>query len=355
MRALLTPEVVPRLGVVLLKPGKELMPLFATGRVLVESEPESMGKLSTGRIPDARQSVAEDESLISFFTDARVIQAAGGLPGLENWLERNVKSCQYPHSEYHHLELVNMRHAPGALRVCWHCDNTLRDQTTELLAGIARRNVINWVIDTVLLGLRANRERELSIAELCWWAVSVGVADAIPESMAARALRLPYEPFPAVYRESDIVAADNRPSVALQEKAKAAGERKKCRPVENQQLMQEQQPKVLALSADPESPESFMLRPKRRRWTCAEYTRWVKAQPCSGCQRPADDPHHVLGHGLGGTATKAHDLFVIPLCRECHDKLHADVAAFEQKHGMQLELLFRFLDRALAIGVIVKA
>lgn len=54
-------------------------------------------------------------------------------------------------------------------------------------------------------------------------------------------------------------------------------------------------------------------------------------------------------------ATKAHDLFVIPLCRECHDKLHADVAAFEKKHGTQLELLFRFMNRALAIGVITKA
>jgi hypothetical protein len=32
MRALLTPEVVPRLGVVLFKPGKELMRLFRNGR-----------------------------------------------------------------------------------------------------------------------------------------------------------------------------------------------------------------------------------------------------------------------------------------------------------------------------------
>lgn len=355
MRALLTPEVVPRLGVVLLKPGKELMRLFSAGRVLVESEPENMVRLPTGRVPDARQPLAEDEALIPFFTDERVIRAAGGLSGLEHWLERNACECQYPHSDYHHHELVTMRHAPGAMMLCWHCDNRLREQSTELLAGIARRNVIDWIIDTVLVGLRFNRERELSIAELCWWAVYVGVVDAIPEALAARALQLPYEPFPAVYRESDIVAADNRPSVVLQGKAKAAGERKKCSPVGNQHVMQEQQPNVLALSADPESPESFMLRPKRRRWENEKYTRWVKSQPCECCRRPADDPHHVIGYGMGGTATKAHDLFVFPLCRECHDKLHADVAAFEQKYGTQLELLFRFLDRTLAIGVIVKA
>jgi hypothetical protein len=50
--------------------------------------------------------------------------------------------------------------------------------------------------------------------------------------------------------------------------------------------------------------------------------------------------------------TKAHDLFVIPLCRAHHDELHADPVAFEAKHGDQLELLFRFLDRALEIGVL---
>lgn len=112
---------------------------------------------------------------------------------------------------------------------------------------------------------------------------------------------------------------------------------------------------MLALAADPESPESFMLKPKRRRWVNQTYTDWVKRQPCECCRRPGDDPHHVNGHGMGGTATKAHDLFVFPLCRECHDELHADVNAFEEKNGSQLQLLFRFLDRAIAIGVIVKA
>lgn len=48
------------------------------------------------------------------------------------------------------------------------------------------------------------------------------------------------------------------------------------------------------------------------------------------------------------------DSLVIPLCRECHDKLHANLAAFEQKHGTQQELLFWFLNRVLGIGVIKK-
>ena len=41
------------------------------------------------------------------------------------------------------------------------------------------------------------------------------------------------------------------------------------------------------------------------------------------CGNQADDPHHIIGHGLGGMGTKADDLFVIPLCRKCHNELHA--------------------------------
>jgi hypothetical protein len=86
--------------------------------------------------------------------------------------------------------------------------------------------------------------------------------------------------------------------------------------------VQETAKRVLALKVDPETPESFMLRPKRRRWENPTYTRWVKAQQCACCNNPADDPHHVIGHGQGGMGTKAHDLFVLPLCRAHHDELH---------------------------------
>ncbi|ENR1303133.1 DUF968 domain-containing protein, partial [Klebsiella pneumoniae] len=178
MRALLTPEVVPRLGVVLFKPGKELMRLFRNGRVLIESEPKSMAGLEAGAVPDARQPLAEDKVLEDFFTSERVIKAAGGLPGLEYWLQHNIRECQYPHSDYHHHELVTMRHPPGAMMLCWYCDTRLREQTTGTLTALARRNVIDWVIDTAITGLQLGRERELSLPELCWWAVYSGAADA---------------------------------------------------------------------------------------------------------------------------------------------------------------------------------
>lgn len=351
LRGLLTPEIVPRLGVVLFKPGKELMSLFAQGRVLITPQPEYMAGFPTGKVPDARQPLSVDRSLVPFFTDPRVITAAGGIEGLERWLSLAVRQCQNHDEGYHHIETVILRQDPGSVLLCWHCDNKLRDEPDPAIKEIASRNVIDWVIDMVLLSLGCTRERTLSLAELCWWAVQSGISDAITETMAEKALRIAPEPHRSVYRDSDIIPAipaadilkrrlDKRESHAITGDLET-GDHDAGRP-------------ILRLGVDPDCPEAFMLRPKRRRWICPQYTQWVKTQECACCRQPADDPHHIIGHGMGGTATKAHDLFVIPLCRAHHDELHANLIAFEEKYGSQLELLIRFLDRALGIGVIFK-
>ena len=331
MRALLTPEVAHRMGIVLFRPGAELMHLFMRGRVLLEPEPEEMASFSTGAVPAAIQPLADDPVMRKVFENDRVIQRAGGLPSLEQWLSTRF-DCQWPHSSWHDKNFTTMRHPPGSIRLCWHCDHTLSGQHTEQLAGIAAGNLVSWILEVILRDSGFPESHILTLPELCWWMVRNDLADVIPESVAHKGLRLSDEKIRSVMRESDIEPSASATNL-VQEKAK----------------------KILTLSVDPESPESFMLRPKRRRWINETYTRWVKTQPCECCRRPADDPHHIVGHGMGGTATKAHDLFVIPLCRECHDELHADVPAFEQKHGTQLELLLRFMDRALAIGVIAKA
>lgn len=113
MRALLKPVIVREMGLIMLKPGSELFGLFHHGRVLIEKPPEYMTRWPSGKIPDARQPLAEDGGLVPFFTDERVIRAAGGITALEEWLCRRVSHCQWTHSEYHHRELVNMRHEPG--------------------------------------------------------------------------------------------------------------------------------------------------------------------------------------------------------------------------------------------------
>lgn len=328
MRALLTPEVANGLGIVLFRPGPDLMYLFKRGRVLIEEEPENYATYPTGAIPPASQPLAEEPMMKAVFENKKVIARAGGLVSLDRWLECSFV-CQWPHNDYHSPHFTLFRHHPGSIRLCWACDNQLRDQTTERLAGIARENLVSWILSVVLRELGFSDDHQLTLPEFCWWMVRSGLADVIPEGIATKAMGMKPEEHQSVMRESDIVP---RPAAT--------------------EVLQERAKKVLTIKVDDESPESFMLRPKRRRWENEKYTRWVKAQPCACCNKQADDPHHLIGHGQGGMGTKAHDLFVLPLCRLHHRELHVDTVAFEKKYGSQLELIFRFIDRALAIGVL---
>ncbi len=96
MRALLTPEIVPRLGVVLLKPGSELFPLFTGGRVLVERQPEHMASMPTGRVPDARQPLAENKSLEYFSLMSELFRPLEGLTPLKSGCFGASKSVSTP-------------------------------------------------------------------------------------------------------------------------------------------------------------------------------------------------------------------------------------------------------------------
>lgn len=334
MRGLLKPVIARELGVVLLKPGSELMSLFSGGRVLVERQPESMKSYPAGRVPDALQPLAFEQDLIPFFHSEKVIYAAGGLPSLENWLLRSSSGhCQNEHSDYHYHEMTVMRHEPGALRLCGYCDNLLRGQYTEALAELARQNLIDWILDTIRSTLLLDKTRQISLSELCWWAVIKGVFGELPESVARKVLRLPQEKMSN--RESDIVPSVPATSIIADKVAE----------------MPIPQPVVVTV-VEPESPLTFMKRPKRIRWENSNYLAWVKTQPCACCGQQADDPHHLIGWGQGGMATKAHDIFVIPLCRIHHTELHNDPTEFERKYGAQPVLIINLLDRAYALGVL---
>lgn len=338
MHALLQPVIVREFGVVLLKPGSELMSLFGGGRVLIERQPESMANLETGRVPDARQPLGDDKSLRTFFLNDKVIHAAGGISGLDYWLLRYAGGrCQYAHSDYHYHEMTVMHHEPGSILLCGYCDNQLSGQHTEALAALARRNVISWVLDSIRLALGIDKSREISLAELSWWAVRHCVTDALPESAVRNALCLPGES--KIGRESDITPCAPATSILSEKVSKVD--------------LPDPLPKpVVRVLVDPEPPQSFMRRPKHLRWQCREYLDWVKTQPCECCNQPSDDPHHLIGWGQGGMGTKAHDIFAIPLCRKHHTELHNDRLAFERKYGSQLEMIIKVLDRAYALGVL---
>lgn len=338
MRALLRPVIVREMGVVLLKPGRELLGLFAAGRVLVQSQPASMANHATGFVPDAQQPLSQDASLRPFFLHQEVIRAAGGISGLDYWLlNYSGGACQNSHSDYHYHEFTVMHHEPGSILLCGHCDNKLREQHTEALAELARRNVIAFILDSVRISLGIDKSREISLAELSWWAVRKTVTDALPECCARETLRLPEES--RIGRESDITPAI--PATSILEEL-----------VSDVDLPDALTEPLVGVLVDPAPPQSFMRRPKRLRWESRDYLNWVKTQPCECCQQQSDDPHHLIGWGQGGMATKAHDIFSIPLCRKHHTEVHNDRLAFERKYGSQLEMIIRVLDRAYALGVL---
>ncbi|HBE5745608.1 TPA: DUF968 domain-containing protein [Escherichia coli] len=348
MRVLVTPEIAHRLGIVLFRPGPDAMPLFMQGRVLVEPEPKSMRNLPSGVVPAVRQPLAEDNSLLPFFSNERVIRAAGGAGALSDWLLRNVKSCQWPHGDYHHSEIVIHRYGAGAMVLCWHCDNQLRDQTSESLGQLACQNLSAWMIDVIRHAMNGTQERELSLAELSWWAVCNQVADALPEAVLRRSLGLRAEKIRSVCRESDIVPGEQTATSILKQRTKNIA----LPPHAHHQQNPPQEKTVVSIVVDPDSPAQYLQRKKPQREEMPVYTRWVKTQKCMTCGNQADDPHHIIDHGLGGMGTKADDLFVIPLCRKCHNELHAGVKDFEEKHGSQLLLLIRFLMHARNSGVL---
>ena len=347
VRILLRPVLVPELGLVVLRPGRESMQVFHNPRVLVEPEPKSMRGLPSGVVPAVRQPLAEDKSLLPFFSDERVIRAAGGAGALSDWLLRHVKSCQWPHGDYHHSEIVIHRYGTGAMVLCWHCDNQLRDQTSESLGQLAHQNLSAWMIDVIRHAMNGTQERELSLAELSWWAVCNQVADALPEAVLRRSLGLRAEKIRSLYRESDIVPGEQTATSILKQRTKNLA------PLPHAHQQNPPQEKtVVSIAVDPESPAQYLQRQKPQREDMPVYTCWVKTQKCMTCGNQADDPHHIIGHGLGGMGTKADDLFVIPLCRICHSELHAGVKDFEEKHGSQLLLLIRFLMHARNSGVL---
>ncbi|HDL6906413.1 TPA: hypothetical protein PXM78_004553, partial [Yersinia enterocolitica] len=75
MRALLTPFIQQELGVVILKPGADLLP-YMSGRLLVATEPDEFKLLPAGALPVANQQLANDPRLLPFFEHERVINAA---------------------------------------------------------------------------------------------------------------------------------------------------------------------------------------------------------------------------------------------------------------------------------------
>lgn len=335
--------------------------------------PRQLENAPAGEIADTGQWLALDEDLQPFFADSRVINAAGGPDGLKTWVSR-IPDCQCTGDDGDHV--VNLTTAQtqdgGAVRLCHACDNVHYMKGYRDLSEIIDSNRAEWIVNYARMSLRLNADHQLTLPELFCWAVLRGVADAMPVNVIRRFASLPEdEVLTGAIKEADI---NPWQLSARQLVEKKAGEGIAAMPpdihtvpgaknlikdsglneVLNETATERVKP-VLTLSIDSDPAAGYMKKPKMIRLELPGYTQRVKRQPCCGCGRQADDPHHIIDHGFGGTGTKACDLLVIPLCRTCHNALHADTRAWEEQNGSQLLWLARTLARATGIGAITAA
>ncbi|EJU7911042.1 DUF968 domain-containing protein [Salmonella enterica] len=369
MKAILTAFPQNGARVTLLKSGNLTHRLRDGQRIMICDVPRQLESMPAGEIPEAGQWLVRDEALQPFFSDCRVINAAGGPEGLNRWVSR-IPDCQCAGTEDDHVRNLTTAQTQdgGAVRLCHACDNIHYMKGYRELTDVIAANRAEWIVDYARMSLRLGRGHQMTLPELFCWAVLRGVVDAMPVDVIRRFATLPEdEVLTGTIKEADI---NPWQLSARQLVEKKAGEGIAAMPPDihtvsgtknlikdsgiNETAAGREKP-VLVLEANDDPPAGYMRKPKMQRLELPEYTRWVKRQPCCGCGKQADDPHHIIGHGFGGTGTKACDLLVIPLCRVCHGALHEDTRVWEEQNGSQLLWLARTLARATGIGAITAA
>lgn len=299
-----------------------------SGKVLVSPAPKSMAEQADG--PVRINGLKESPLLRDPRLDAVWEQITGSIELKE--YAASLPVCQLAGGDSEcHAQMTVKAVGTGWVRACWVHDQEQHDE--RRLQTIARHNRAVLSIRKVVSALRLPVGHPLSLPELCWYLTLNAQIEALPTSLQREVLGRP---------ETDMVWSHRGGYVDTDDA---------FLPLPADQLATLTKP-VVSLLVDAEPPLSFIPRPKPMYWSSAAYLRWVKTQECCACGKPADDPHHVIGYGQGKMGGKAHDMLVIPLCRFCHNELHADMWTWERAHGPQALHLQRTLDLALKLGAL---
>ncbi len=331
MQAVLATAVpVNELGLLVLKLGQQLQ-LVGKGRVVVAPAPATLDAHQPGLVELSAfaESPLQEDLRLDAIWQALTKGSDWNMNGLRNFVTHGC-GCQIG-GDHCHKEITTRQVGSSWVRLCWIHDQDIGNG--EELAALVRRNQAAYWLSRVNAELGHPAAHALTMPELCWWLTMSGCINLLPDTVAREVLGRPASGL--VRKPMGFSDTDDRylphPGDQLQRMAKPVRE----------------------LEVDAEPPARLMLRPKPMVWTCANYTRYVKALPCVVCGAQADDPHHLIGHGQGKMGGKAHDLFVIPMCRQHHDELHRNVGSWELKHGSQFKYLVATLDRALKEGALV--
>lgn len=109
-------------------------------------------------------------------------------------------------------------------------------------------------------------------------------------------------------------------------------------------------------SEEAKGPDSRHKLYNRRhtRWENKAYLNYVRQLPCANCNIEDETivPHHLKGRFSplsGGAGVKASDIFTMPLCYDCHRRLHeGDRDVLDWQHLFILQTL----DKATQDGII---
>ena len=252
MKAILTPYCQPELGLIILKPGAELLKKLCTGnRIIICQSGNEHAGIKSGIIQD-EQPLLNNKYIDPFILHDTVVDKLKNLYNFDYFLNQRYK-CQLEDGEYCHHELVNEKVGHSAIRVCWHHNKDLViDDKVKMLA---KRNLKQFLIECVINQLKHDSNHQLSIQELAWWAVINQLHELIPENMARLLHNRSVETIQSVYKESELIASDDRSGPRLSIESEKA-----------YQHIQALAKPIKKINVDPESPESFMLRPKLKRW-----------------------------------------------------------------------------------------
>ncbi|QLB18684.1 DUF968 domain-containing protein [Mannheimia granulomatis] len=333
---LLTPYFQTEVGIVFYRVPKDVSPAAFGERTLLQPAPTDLATAKSGKVANFSGNLTACKELVAFAKSENVRKKLNELDKYSKeppYLRfvKSIQTCQCRDGKYCHPERVMANTENGAVLLCWHHDKMRMDGEipTEKLEELADENWEKFIAQQIRLTLRKNQSTAIEFADLVLFAGIKELLDELDSNALQQLLGYPPLNNSGVSKESNIGFDD----------------------VPNARVNLKQWAKALKLRVEPEPLASFMAIPKLQRFEWRKWLQFVKSQPCMCCGKQADDPHHIIGYG-GKMGSKQHDLFVIPFCRIHHDELHRNVGKFEQDYGSQLELLIKFLDRALGLGAL---
>lgn len=326
MKIIISPFAQQNTGVAIFNADVETSRLIASHkRFVMEPLPREHGHLSDGVIK-SDFTLAGSDMLAPFFARQEVSDALGGIESLKAWVNRNHGCCQAPDSSDHDNKFSVTAYGHSAVKLCWYHDNSYMLKSRDDLADVLRMNRINWILDTIANQLQLPSGKDLSVIELCWWAIGRNLAQYLPEDAGRIALcREKEEVLTGTLKESDIVWSASDSEIL----AKYEGE-------------------ITRIGVEEDSGLLYMRRPKLLTGKSASYRRFVMSRPCEGCGGPVTTPYLYRNRGL-----REHDRYLLPLCCSCSREADSDLKAWESKHKKKMYIVANQLfDFAIEHGVI---